>query len=65
MRAMDAPEDVLFDNLLDALDRLNDKQCGAVDVQALARGSTAALRQKRQKRRLPLLPRCEPARCTE
>ena len=43
MRTMDAPEDVLFDNLLDALDRLADHECGAVDVQALAQATAKAV----------------------
>jgi hypothetical protein len=43
MRTMDSHEEVLLDNMLTALDRLYDQKCGAVDVQALALATAAAI----------------------
>jgi hypothetical protein len=43
MQTMDSQEEVLLDNMLTALDRLYDQQCGAVDVQALAYATAAAI----------------------
>ena len=43
MRTMDSHEHLLLDNMLTALDRLYDQQCGAVDVQALAYATAAAI----------------------
>jgi hypothetical protein len=44
MRTMDdAAAGVLFDNLLDALDRLADRKCGAADVEALAFATAKAV----------------------
>lgn len=41
---MEAGEQLLLENALDALDRLFDRECGAIDVWALLVATAAALR---------------------